>query len=127
MKTRAMVRIVLGATLLLAACMTLTAQAQQAAYPSRSVRMIIPAAPGGNPDLLARMLSQKLADAFGKPFIVENVPGAGGGGSKRAPKQLVSSHISRIGSGPLDSGPVAGHYPSCQRGTGPGPTGARRP
>ena len=78
MKTRAMVRIVLGATLLLAACMALTAQAQQAAYPSRAVRMIIPAAPGGNPDLLARMLSQKLADAFGKPFIVENVPGAGG-------------------------------------------------
>ena len=78
MKTRAMVRIVLGATLLLAACMALTAQAQQAAYPSRAVRMIIPAAPGGNPDLLARMLSQKLADAFGKPFLVENVPGAGG-------------------------------------------------
>ena len=78
MKTRAMVRTVLGATLLLAACMALTAQAQQAAYPSRAVRMIIPAAPGGNPDLLARMLSQKLADAFGKPFIVENVPGAGG-------------------------------------------------
>ena len=52
--------------------------AQMAAYPSRPVRMIIPAAPGGNPDLLARMLSQKLADAFGKPFIVENVPGAGG-------------------------------------------------
>lgn len=54
------------------------AVAQTAAYPSRPVRMIIPAAPGGNPDLLARMLSQKLADAFGKPFIVENVPGAGG-------------------------------------------------
>jgi len=48
------------------------------AYPSRSVRLIIPAAPGGNPDVLARMLAQKLADAFGRPFVVENMPGAGG-------------------------------------------------
>ena len=31
------------------------------AYPSRPVRMIIPAAPGGNPDVLARMLAKKLA------------------------------------------------------------------
>ena len=72
----------LCAVLLLAALpvavLPLGASAQQAAYPTRPVRMIIPAAPGGNPDLLARMLSQKLADAFGKPFIVENVPGAGG-------------------------------------------------
>ena len=81
MKTRALVqfvqlarsvrvvRVLRGAAMLLATCTALTAQAQQAAYPSRPVRMIIPAAPGGNPDLLARMLSQKLADAFGKPFI----------------------------------------------------------
>src|SRR5712692_4571367 len=48
------------------------------AYPSRSVRMIIPAAPGGNPDVLARMLAQKLAEAFSRPFVVENMPGAGG-------------------------------------------------
>jgi tripartite-type tricarboxylate transporter receptor subunit TctC len=66
-------------TLLLAALLLpALAFAQAASYPSRPVRMIIPAAPGGNPDLLARMLSQKLADALGKPFIVENVPGAGG-------------------------------------------------
>jgi tripartite-type tricarboxylate transporter receptor subunit TctC len=53
------------------------AQAQEA-YPSKSVRLIAAAAPGGNPDVLARMLAAKLADAFGRPFIVENVPGAGG-------------------------------------------------
>ena len=47
-------------------------------YPSRPVRMIIPAAPGGNPDVLARMLAKKLADSFGRPFVVENMPGAGG-------------------------------------------------
>src|SRR5438309_10439187 len=47
-------------------------------YPSRPVRMNIPAAPGGNPDVLARLLATKLADSFGRPFVVENMPGAGG-------------------------------------------------
>src|SRR5215470_3678518 len=47
-------------------------------YPNRPVRLIAAAAPGGNPDVLARLLSQKLSGAFGKPFVVENVPGAGG-------------------------------------------------
>lgn len=50
----------------------------QDTYPSKSVRLIAAAAPGGNPDVLARMLAAKLSDAFGRPFVVENVPGAGG-------------------------------------------------
>ena len=52
--------------------------AAQEDYPNRPVRLIAAAAPGGNPDVLARLLSQKLSGAFGKPFVVENVPGAGG-------------------------------------------------
>lgn len=47
-------------------------------YPNRPVRLIAAAAPGGNPDVLARLLSQKLSGAFGKAFVVENVPGTGG-------------------------------------------------
>jgi tripartite-type tricarboxylate transporter receptor subunit TctC len=47
-------------------------------YPSRPVRLIAPAAPGGNPDVLARMLAQKLSDAFGRPFVVENQAVGGG-------------------------------------------------
>jgi tripartite-type tricarboxylate transporter receptor subunit TctC len=54
-----------------------TLQAQDA-YPTKSVRLIAAAAPGGNPDVLARLLAAKLADTFGRPFIVENIPGAGG-------------------------------------------------
>jgi len=53
------------------------AQAQET-YPAKSVRLIAAAAPGGNPDVLARLLAVKLADTFGRPFIVENIPGAGG-------------------------------------------------
>lgn len=49
-----------------------------AAYPNRPVRLIAAAAPGGNPDVLARLLSHKLSTVFGKAFVVENVPGAGG-------------------------------------------------
>lgn len=55
-----------------------TAACGQETYPSKTVRLIAAAAPGGNPDVLARMLAAKLADAFGRPFVVENLPGAGG-------------------------------------------------
>ena len=55
------------------------AAAQSAdSYPWKPVRMVVAAAPGGNPDVLARLLGRKLSDALGKPFIIENMPGAGG-------------------------------------------------
>ena len=47
-------------------------------YPWKPVRLVVAAAPGGNPDVLARLLGRKLSDALGKPFIIENMPGAGG-------------------------------------------------
>ena len=65
------------ALLLLALLLTGTAHAQDS-FPTKSVRLIAAAAPGGNPDVLARMLAAKLGDAFGRPFVVENIPGAGG-------------------------------------------------
>src|SRR3954469_4219245 len=68
---------VLATTALALALGGLVAQADSE-YPNRPVRLIAAAAPGGNPDVLARLLSQKLSGAFGKAFVVENVPGAGG-------------------------------------------------
>jgi tripartite-type tricarboxylate transporter receptor subunit TctC len=47
-------------------------------YPTHPVRLIAPSGPGGNPDVLGRLLAEKFTAMFGKPFIVENVPGAGG-------------------------------------------------
>src|SRR6266852_473128 len=47
-------------------------------WPSRAIHLIVPFPPGSSPDLIARVLSEKLAPALGAPVIVENRPGAGG-------------------------------------------------
>ena len=54
------------------------AMAQDEPYPTHTVRLIAASGPGGNPDVMARLLADKFTAAFGKAFIVENVPGAGG-------------------------------------------------
>jgi tripartite-type tricarboxylate transporter receptor subunit TctC len=48
------------------------------AWPDRPVKIIVPYAAGGGTDVLARVMADRLSDAFGQRFIVENRPGAGG-------------------------------------------------
>src|SRR5690349_13506749 len=57
-----------------------TAHAQTAAqgYPNRSVRILVPFAPGGVADVMGRALGQKLADALGQQFYIDDHGGAGG-------------------------------------------------
>lgn len=49
-----------------------------AAFPNRPIRMIVPVAPGGSSDGMARVLAQRLTEAWGQQVLVDNRPGAGG-------------------------------------------------
>src|SRR5512134_1510209 len=55
---------------------TLSAPAQT--YPTRTVKLIVPYAPGGTGDIVARLLSDELGAALGQSVVVENRPGASG-------------------------------------------------
>jgi len=63
---------------LLAGSAVLPAAGQTSTFPSRTIRIIVPHAPGGNSDTFGRILAQKVSDQLGQQAVVENKPGAGG-------------------------------------------------
>ena len=52
--------------------------AQAQPWPTKSIRLIVPHAPGGVTDVVARMVSQPLAEALGQAIVIDNRPGAAG-------------------------------------------------
>ena len=59
-----------------ASCVALAAQSQ--AFPQKAVTFVVPYAPGGLPDTVARVVGQKLSDKWAQPVVVENKPGGNG-------------------------------------------------
>src|SRR4051812_23513868 len=86
--------------------------AQSAAdYPSRPVRVIVAAAPGGASDLLARMLTQKLSESLKRQFVVDNRSGGGGiPAYDLAAKSLPDGYTLLMTSGAFTYGPAL--YPN---------------
>ena len=68
----------LFAALIAATCIVSAPAAAQENWPQRQVTIVVPFAPGGSADLIARILQQQMQARFGTPFVVENKSGAGG-------------------------------------------------
>ena len=73
----------------------------QATYPNRPVKMIVPFAPGGASDFVARIISPKLGDLLGQTIVIENRPGASGNigmeAAAKAPADGYTIYLGNIG------------------------------
>jgi tripartite-type tricarboxylate transporter receptor subunit TctC len=92
---------------LLCCCTAQEAGAQAADFPSRPIRLVVPFAPGGSTDTIARLLAQKMTDQWSRQVVVDNRSGGNGAigmeiVARAAPDghTLVLGYIANLGTGP---------------------------
>jgi tripartite-type tricarboxylate transporter receptor subunit TctC len=90
-------------------CLALAGPAGAQEFPSRPVKLVVPFAPGGGNDLLARALAPRMAEVLGQPVVVENKPGAGGNlGTDQVAKGPSDGHTILIASNQITINPALG-------------------
>ena len=93
---------------------TLLPRAAFAAYPDRPIHLVVPFAPGGNADIVGRLVGEQMSKALGQPVVVDNKGGAGGSiGAENVARATPDGYTLLVGSnGPLTVNPfVQAHLP----------------
>ena len=96
--TRTRREILKGAAAVGSAAVFAPAVLAQSQFPSRTVRIVVPFPAGATTDMLARLISQRLTETMGQPFVVENVGGGGGSiGADQVAKAAADGHTLLFG------------------------------
>jgi tripartite-type tricarboxylate transporter receptor subunit TctC len=95
------------ATFGLGSAATLLPRSAFAAYPDRPIHLIVPFAPGGNADIVGRIVGERISSALGQPLVVDNRGGAGGSiGAEAVARATPDGYTLLVGSnGPLTVNP----------------------
>ncbi|MFT3820243.1 MAG: tripartite tricarboxylate transporter substrate binding protein [Rubrivivax sp.] len=84
----------------IAACVCAAPALAQTRYPAKPVKLVVPFAPGGGSDTMARLVAQKLTEAYGYTIVIDNKPGAGGNlGAEAALREAADGYTLLVISG----------------------------